>query len=169
MVFSLPLQIVYAIAFRRFIHWICSLDLHVKFQNSCFRHLLKDFKRKGICEGFSNPLNYSTSQCNSKEKTVNLDIDTSGLPRFKTIVDGVCSKRTERLLLKRGCVFILYQQSNLIYKNILFLLLSMCRSRIFNRMNIFPSKIPRLVAFNNVMELNDATVSTNLEFGMVYI
>ena len=124
---------------------------------------------KGICKGFSNPLNYSTSKCKSKEKTVNLDIDTSGLPRFKTIIDGVCSKRTERLLLKRDCIIALYQQSNLIYKNILFLLLSMCRSDIFNQMNIFPTKNPRIVAFNNVMELENATVSTNLEFGMVYM
>ena len=142
--------------------------LTIYFQNSCFYHLIKDFKKKGICNGFDNPANFPTSWCKTKPKFVNLGINSFGLPKFKTIINGVCSKRTEKLLQRKECEFVLNQQSNIIYKSLLFLLLSMCRSEIYKQWNIFPpTQTSRLVPLHTVMELEDATISTNLNLGMV--
>ena len=167
-VFSLLLLNAYLIASQRFTYQFrYQIICNNLFQNSCFYHLIKDFKRKGICEGFSNPLNYPTSRCKTKPKFVNLGINSNGLPKFKTIIDGVCSRRTEQLLQRKDCEFVLHQQSNLIFKNLLFLMMSMCRSEIYNQWNIFPIQTTRLVPLHSVMELENATISTNLNLGNV--
>ena len=81
---------------------------------------------------------------------------------------GVCSDMTEELLMsKEECGIFLKEQTNLIFDTLQILLQSMCNSDIvfdlIDSTSIFrftPST--RLVPINSVTELQDATISTNL-------
>ena len=70
---------------------------------------------------------------------------------------------------REECAFILQQQPNLIYQTIDFLLRRMCKADIvnelFDKIDTEGSSSSRLVALNTALELEDTTVSTNLNFG----
>ena len=139
---------------------------HTIFQDNCFHHLIQDYLKTGICEGTPdpvyNPLNYPTSSCKTKFQNA-----------ITKIKEGVCSEETEKLLtLRNECAFVLQQQSTLIYNKLVFLMTSMCKTKVtdqllqflqINRVKSSPSA--RLVPLETVMELNDATLVTNLNLG----
>ena len=139
-------------------------------QDSCFYHLLKDYKKNGICEGFFNPLSYNTTSCKTKLNEENI----------LEITDGVCSRKTEKLLMQpRKCAKIHQNEPELIWRNLLFLLYYMCNTDITKKyFKIFqnpdttlpnnPSQTARFGIFHTVREdPNWGPISLNLNFGKV--
>ena len=112
----------------------------------------------GICEvdglQIPNPFNYTVTKCKGKER----------------ITEGVCSKKTERLLKKKEeCAYILEAQSDLIYQKLIYLLDSMCTQESVGNLwsNLdYGSISSRLVPVDYVVELQDVTISVNLNQGM---
>ena len=122
---------------------------------------MKDYKKNGICKGFFNPLDYPTNPCRTKLNENNIT----------EIIDGVCSTKTEKLLMKKKCVLTLQDEPALIWRNLLFLLYSMCKTditrEIFNPLAKNPSPTARFGIFHTVREDENKPISLNLHFGKV--
>ena len=107
-------------------------------------------------------MNYTTSPCKTKL------IENTNITE---IVDGVCSRKTEKLLAKRNCVLTLRDEPELIWRNLLFLLYSMCKTeltrKIFNPLAKNPYPPARFGIFHTVREDENKPISLNLHFGKV--
>ena len=114
-------------------------------------------------------MNYSTSPCMIIPNDQLNDIHGYYINKTE-IIKGVCSRKTENLLTKRKeCLFVHYHQTNLIYKNLIFLMRTMCKTRkmrnILYELDPKISSSSRIVPINTVLEFEDATVFTNLNLG----
>ena len=121
-----------------------------------------DYKKNGICEGMEfNPLNHTTSSCETKTNDDNIT----------EIVDGVCSRKTEKLLMRKECVLILQDEPILIWRNLLYLLYSMCKTNItreiFKPLEKNPNPTARFGIFHTVREDENKPISLNLHFGKI--
>ena len=94
------------------------------------------------------------------------------------IINGVCSRKTEKLLKQpKKCVKILQNEPQLIWRNLLFLLYTMCKTEITRKYfkiltNLDDQTLPnnasqtaRFGIFHTVREVPNAPISLNLNFG----
>ena len=98
------------------------------------------------------------------------------------IKDGVCSQKTEQLLMQpKKCVKILQNEPELIWRNLLFLLHSMCKTEITRKYfkiltNLDEQPLPndasqtaRFGIFHTVREVPNTPISLNLNFGKLFV